>query len=97
MREYLFLMHDDSVAAEAPWEPYLRKLKASGAFVGGSVIGDGVCARKTAAPAPLTPHLVGFIRVNADSLAAARSLLPGNPVFEAGGTVEIRELPRTDE
>jgi len=25
----------------------------------------------------------------------ARTLLVGNPVFEAGGTVEIRELPRT--
>jgi hypothetical protein len=34
--------------------------------------------------------------VNADSLDRAKSLLVGNPVFEAGGTVEIRELPRTD-
>jgi hypothetical protein len=32
--------------------------------------------------------------VNAENLAAAKSLLPGNPVYEAGGTVEIRELPR---
>jgi hypothetical protein len=31
----------------------------------------------------------------ARDLAHARSLLPGNPVYEAGGTVEIRELPRT--
>ena len=97
MPEYLFLMHGDSVTPEASWEPYLRKLKASGAFAGGSAIGDGVCARKTAAPAPLTAHLVGFIRVDADSLEAARSLLSGNPVFEAGGTVEIRELPRTND
>jgi len=34
--------------------------------------------------------------VTADSLEAAKSLLLGNPVFEAGGTIEIRELPRTD-
>jgi hypothetical protein len=34
--------------------------------------------------------------VNANDLEQAKSLLVGNPVFEAGGTVEIRELPRTD-
>jgi hypothetical protein len=38
---------------------------------------------------------VGFIKVQAESLDHARELLKGNPVFEAGGTVEIRELPRT--
>jgi len=26
-------------------------------------------------------------------MALARMLLAGNPVFEAGGTVEIRDLP----
>jgi hypothetical protein len=62
----------------------------------GSAIGDGVCARKSGAPAPLAAHLAGFIRVNADSLDRAKFLLVGNPVFEAGGTVEVRELPRTD-
>jgi hypothetical protein len=97
MPDYIFFMHGDSVADEPSWEPYLRRLNESGAFEGGSAIGEGVCARKAGTPAPLTAHLVGFIRVSADSLAAARSLLPGNPVFEAGGTVEIRELPRTDE
>jgi hypothetical protein len=44
----------------------------------------------------VTAHLTGYIRVTADSIDQARSLLTGNPHFEAGGTVEIRELPRTD-
>ena len=43
----------------------------------------------------LTAHLGGFIRVEAESLADAEALLAGNPVFENGGTVEIRELPKT--
>jgi hypothetical protein len=34
--------------------------------------------------------------VKAESLDQAKTLLAGNPQFEAGGTVEIRELPRTD-
>jgi hypothetical protein len=95
MPEYIFLMHDDAIDDEAAWEPYLRKLKQSGAFEGGSAIGDGVCARKSGTPPGVTAHLTGYIRVTADSLEQARSLLVGNPHFEAGGTVEIRELPRT--
>lgn len=59
-------------------------------------MGQGVCLRKNGTPPPVTAHLAGFIRVNAASLDQAKSLLVGNPVFEAGGTVEIRELPPTD-
>jgi hypothetical protein len=91
-------MHDDATIDEAiSWEDYIRKLReAGGAFEGGSVVGDGVCVRKNGATPPATAHLVGYMRVTAPSIAAAQSLVPGNPHFEAGGTVEIRELPRTD-
>ena len=78
------------------WEPYLRRLRESGCFEGGSAIGDGICVRKGGVPPSLTEHLTGYIRVTAASLHQAKSLLPGNPHYEAGGTVEIRELPRTD-
>jgi hypothetical protein len=96
MPDYIFLMHDESDADEGAWAPYLRRLQQGGFFQGGSAIGGGVCLRKSGTPAPVTAHLAGFIRVNADSLDQAKSLLVGNPVFEAGGTVEIRELPLTD-
>jgi hypothetical protein len=33
--------------------------------------------------------------VIAADLDQAKALVAGNPVFEAGGTVEIRELPET--
>jgi hypothetical protein len=39
-------------------------------------------------------HLSGYIRVKAESLEAAKRLLKANLVFEAGGTVDVRELPR---
>ena len=96
MAEYILLMHDDALDDGNAWEPYLERLKKTGCFQGGSAIGDGVCARKTGAPPSVTAHLTGYIRVNADSLDHAKSMLTGNPLFEAGGTVEIRELPRTD-
>ena len=96
MTDYIFLMHDDAAADANAWEPYLRKLREGGHFEGGSAIGDGICVRKRGAADSPTAHLAGYIRINAESLDQARSLLVGNPVFEAGGTVEIRELPRTD-
>ena len=96
MPDYILLMHDDSDADDRAWGPYLQRLQQGGFFQGGSAIGQGVCLRKSGEPAPITAHLAGFIRVSAGSLDQAKSLLVGNPVFEAGGTVEIRELPSTD-
>jgi hypothetical protein len=96
MADYIFFMHDDAPDGESDWKPYLTMLKSNGCFEGGSAIGDGVCVRKSGEVVPLTSHLAGYIRVNADDLNHAKSMLAGNPHFEAGGTVEIRELPRTD-
>lgn len=99
MNDYLFLMHndaqDDSRNRDGDWAAYFTKLRQAGAFQGGSAIGDGVCASKAATPPCITPHLSGYIHVQAESLERARELVAGNPVFEAGGTVEIRELPKT--
>jgi hypothetical protein len=95
MADFIFLHHDDAPGdGGLDWDPYLTRLREAGVFQGGSAIGEGECVRKSGdAPEP-TAHISGFIRVTAGSLAEARKLLPGNPVFEAGGTVEIRELPR---
>ena len=95
MTDFILLHHDDASAIDASgWEPYLARLRASGQFSGGSSIGLGACYRKTGSEQPISSHLTGYLRVQADSLEAARAFLVGNPVFEAGGTVEIRELPR---
>jgi len=96
MADYIFLMHDDAVAEEQDWGPYLHSLRQRGIFQGGSAIGDGVCVRKSGKAAPLSAQLAGFVRVRAGSIEQAKALLSGNPVFEAGGTVEIRALPQTD-
>ncbi|HEY1614237.1 MAG TPA: YciI family protein [Rhizomicrobium sp.] len=99
MNEYIFLMHDDidnrsSRRASPDWQSYIARLQAGGHFVGGSAIGGGTSASKSGVTTEITRYLSGFMRVRAESLDQARSLLTGNPVFEAGGTVEIRELPR---
>ena len=96
MAEYIFLMRDDAEGDVNAWQPYIDELQRRGVFEGGSAIGDGICVRKSGARPSITTHLTGYIRVNVGNLEQAKSLLAGNPLFEAGGTVEIRELPRTE-
>jgi hypothetical protein len=59
-------------------------------------MGQGECVRKSGVAPQMTSNLSGFFRIEADSLLQAKSLLAGNPVYEGGGTVEIRELPQTN-
>lgn len=98
MPDSILLMRNDATAPVEvdAWGPYIAGLNAAGAFEGGSAIGEGVCVRKSGVAGAITAHLRGYTRITAPSLEAARALLAGNAVFEAGGTVETRELPRTD-
>ena len=58
-------------------------------------MGHGERFRKNQASQPAEENIDGFIRVRAATIEDAKQFLEGNPVYEAGGTVEIRELPRT--
>ena len=100
MNDYILLMFNDVLdPAQADdgvrWQQYLSMLRASGQFDGGSAIGAGERLKKgqTAQPAPMA--LSGFIRVQANDLDDAKRFLIGNPNYEAGGTIELRELPKT--
>ena len=97
MNDYILFMHNDADAdaaeiSSAAWEKYFAMLKESGRFQGGSSIGQGVCMTKAGEVRPITSHLAGYIQVQAENLEAAKTFVNGNPVFEAGGIVEIREL-----
>lgn len=94
MTDYMLLMHDDAhePISEASWGSYIGKLRSGGHFEGGSSFGAGACVNKDGPAKDITRHLGGFMRIRADDLEHAKALLAGNPVFEAGGTVEIREL-----
>lgn len=100
MNEYILFMHDDAVDRAiagdgSRWGQYLSALRASGLFDGGSAIGAGILAAKGCSDKPAALDVTGYLRVRAESLDAAKRFLDGNPVFDAGGTVEIRELPKT--
>jgi len=97
MPEFLLLMHGDatSSARQEDWAGYIDALGKAGALRGGSAIGEGVCARREGVVPAVSVHLVGYVKVEARDLDHARELLLGNPVYDRGGTVEIRSLPRT--
>lgn len=98
MPDFILFMHNDANESKTTdnagaWRLYIEKLQAKGMFQGGSSIGSGVCKNVSGSKTNITSHLVGYIRIQADSTRDVEELLVGNPVFEAGGTVEIRELP----
>ena len=98
MRDYILFMHNDfdegsPCNSEDAWNDYFVMLNASGRFSGGSAIGSGECVAMSGKSKSITSHISGYIRVEAESLDDAKKFLKGNPVFESGGTVEIRELP----
>ncbi|MGE0627226.1 MAG: hypothetical protein AB7O43_05325 [Hyphomicrobiaceae bacterium] len=97
MQEFLLLMHNDydSHGAVENWQPYLDKLSSVGALRGGSAIGAGVTICKAGHARAITGHLTGYLKILARNIDDARELVQGNPVYEAGGAVEIRELPVT--
>jgi hypothetical protein len=93
MLEYILLMHGDGDDRAGDWEPYLSELTQRGVLRGGSAIAEGTCHRRHGnpeAPAAVT----GFVRIEVSSHDEAEACLSGNPVYEAGGTVELRRLPR---
>jgi hypothetical protein len=100
MNDYILFMHDDAVESPTAdtgvaWGRYIEALALCGRFLGGSALGDGKCFSKSGASKEITAHISGYIRVQAESIDDARKFLDGNPVYEAGGTVEIRELARS--
>jgi hypothetical protein len=94
VNDYIFLMHQAPEPTTADWPSYFARLRSTGQFAGGSSIGDGLIVSKSGKREATSGHLVGYIRVTADSIQGAQDLLVGNPVYEAGGMVEIRELPK---
>jgi hypothetical protein len=98
MKDFILFMYndasDDAIAGDGSrWGEYFSSLRASGHFDGGSSIGAGLRMRKSHPDRAAETQLDGFIRVRAQDITAARRFLVGNPVYEGGGTVEIRELP----
>jgi hypothetical protein len=101
MKDFIILMFDDAMNKaiaedDEKWGAYFSSLRASNCFEGGSSVGLGTRFRQGQSETPAATDINGFIRVRAESIVKARAFLLGNPIYDAGGTVEIRELPRDE-
>lgn len=88
MAEFMMLMKGSGKAEE--WPGYIDKLISSGTFRGGSELANGSCVSKAGSSGECT--VVGFMRFEADSKEQVLALLPGNPVYESGGEIEVLEI-----
>lgn len=95
MADFIYLMHEAEPGDPVVWQAYIDGLNEKGVLRGGSAIGKGVCLRKDGPAPAISHHIVGYVRIEVDDMAAAQALLAGNPVYEAGGVIELRELPPT--
>jgi len=97
LNDYLLLMHGDAVDEKTDrWPAWLDRMASEGRLRGGSSIAGGECVRRDAQPQRPLSSLTGFVRIVASDLEDAKACLVGNPVYEGGGTVELRLLPEDD-
>ena len=90
MREFMILMKGTGHPSGGGWGGYIETLIRSGKFAGGSSLGDGIAVSKDGKTGECT--ITGFMRFSAHDIDEVRALLAGNPLFEAGGEIEILEL-----
>ncbi len=76
-------------ASTEDWGPYIETLLETGKFRGGSSLGNGVAVAKGASDGEC--QISGYMRFSADNIDEVRQLLAGNPLYEAGGCVELLE------
>ncbi|MEE4281074.1 MAG: hypothetical protein V2I41_03960, partial [Pseudomonadales bacterium] len=56
---------------------------------GGSSLGNGISVSKGRSDG--TCEVTGFMRFSAESIDEVRKLVSGNPLYEAGGRIELLE------
>jgi hypothetical protein len=91
MADFMVLMKaKDGLGQDCNWNDYIEKLIATGKFRGGSSLSNGVAiSNKQQIGGPV---VTGFMRFEAESREEVQLMLQGNPLYEAGGDIEVLEL-----
>ena len=94
MPEFMMLMKSSGHGGNAAdWEQYIETLSESGLFRGGSAFGNGICTNQQDKGGQCV--VSGYMRFEAVSIERVLALVPGNPVYESGGDVEVLEVLKT--
>ncbi|XOV84982.1 MAG: hypothetical protein ACFHXK_07620 [bacterium] len=87
MPQYVMVMMGS--ASKGDWDAYVDSLVSSGCFRGVSSLGNGVSVCKNEHDGEC--QVTGYMRFSAESIGEVRKLIPGNPLYEAGGRIELLE------
>ena len=94
MPEFMMLMKSSDHDGNATdWEQYIESSSKSGMFRGGSALGNGICVSHKDKGVQCV--VTGYMRFEAVSIEQVLALVPGNPVVESGGEVEVLEIVKT--
>ena len=95
--EYLALIYNNTQMVTRPeqWEAFFERAKGSRVFKGGSALGSSLMFGDDSIEST-EDKIVGFMRFDADNSDEVMELLKLHPVLLNGGTMELREMPRTD-
>ena len=84
-----FMMIMIGSASTGDWETYIGRLVDAGKLRGGSSLGRGIRMRKGKPDGKA--EITGYVRLAVKDVHEARALVAGNPLYEAGGCIEILE------
>ena len=95
--EYILFIHKntDAVASSVQWDEFFIAAKRSGLFLGGSEISNQIQLGNKEVK-NITDTVGGFMRFEAENKTAILALLNMHPILLQGGTLELCEMPKSD-
>ncbi|MCH2046721.1 MAG: hypothetical protein MK212_21585 [Saprospiraceae bacterium] len=96
--EYILFIHNnnDKPTSSDQWNHFFTEASKSGLFLGGSEIANQIQVGEKRVD-NITNTVAGFMRFEADNKEAILELLKIHPVSLQGGTLELCEMPKSDD
>jgi D-arabinose 1-dehydrogenase-like Zn-dependent alcohol dehydrogenase len=96
MTQYILLIQGNakSKSTTEDWDQFFTAARQSGSFEGGSAIGKRAVLGDTQS-AKSSEHIVGYMRFDSEDKQKLLDLLKRHPVVMHGGSVELREMPKS--
>lgn len=96
--QYLLLIHGNAQGGIDPaeWNSFFDAAQTSELFKGGSELGARTVLGNLHDAKP-TDHIAGFMRFESDDPQALLDLLQAHPVVLHGGTIELCEMPESQD
>lgn len=94
--QYIAFVHanPEATIGSEEWDRFFAAASDAGVFRGGSELGERHAVGTNGVP-DSTNTIDGFMRFDTDDLKQLLTLLESHPCIRHGGTIELREMPRS--